>query len=329
MKKVFSLLALFVLIAGCDDGDLVFEQINFDDVPAARCSTGNLIYKINDSEALLMKIGDNENAVDFINAFPSEPTVPGEPVLITINNTTTQVVYQLYNGDVNASSICSIVRPATPVIVEDWEATSGTIEITTTTNTDTNETEGFEGGEKIVGYQHNVVFRNITFTKSDGTTQLYDEFPFGIYETTVSPLTFSFSNIELDSCDSSNVLFKYSGREGIMLDINPALLDETQLNVPKTGIISQTLNKLTYMRFPANTTLDATFFCGAPSVQPEVTWQGVPGVENVSGVVEVITTSESNGFLHTIRLKNVSFQRGRNTFKLADDYLLGAILTED
>jgi hypothetical protein len=327
MNKVCGLLAMIMIFASCDDGDLIFEEINFDDVEAARCAGGNVIYKINDTEVLLLKIGENENAADFVNAFPLEPTPPGEPVSIPINNSTVQVVYQLFNGAVSSANLCAIVRPATPVVVEDWEATAGRVEITTTTNTVANDNPGFEGGERIAGYQHNIIFRDITFQKADGTTQVYDEFPFGIYETTVDDLDFSFGGVALLACPTTNILFKHSGREGITLDIDSTLLDTSQLNTPKTGTITDTTNILTYLLFPPNNTLNESYFCGVPPVQPLETWTGVEGVANVSGIVEVITTTASNGFLHTIRLKNVSFQRGRSIFKLADDYLLGEIIT--
>jgi hypothetical protein len=41
----------------------------------------------------------------------------------------------------------------------------------------------------VSGYNHNIVFKNITFAKSNGT-QVYETFPFGDY---VTSATFAFS----------------------------------------------------------------------------------------------------------------------------------------
>ncbi|MDI1306166.1 MAG: hypothetical protein PSX42_15170, partial [bacterium] len=56
-------------------------------------------------------------------------------------------------------------------------------------------------------------------------------------------------------------------------------------------------------------------------------WIAVAGVSNVSGIVEVTTTSFANGFKHTIVLKNVTMKKGNNDFKLGDNYIYGELLT--
>jgi hypothetical protein len=53
MKRVLSLLFLLAL-NGCDDGNLIQEDINFEDVTTESCSTNDLIYKLNDKEALIL-----------------------------------------------------------------------------------------------------------------------------------------------------------------------------------------------------------------------------------------------------------------------------------
>src|SRR5690606_20812105 len=136
-----------------------------------------------------------ENSATFTDAFPLEPTETGTVQNIAIDNSVNKVVYRLYDGDVTNPSICGAIPAAFPLIVEEWEATSGDIEIITTARIEPNTATGFEGGQKITGYQNNIVFRNITFEKTDGSTQVYDVFPFGVFEITapdVPVLTFNF-----------------------------------------------------------------------------------------------------------------------------------------
>ncbi len=327
MKRVLGLLVAVILLSSCDDGDLIFEDINFDDVTAKKCD--NKIYKLNDSEAIILKIGESENDDSFLSAFPTEPTAIGQPKNIEINNTTNKVVYRLYNGEVADNNICGSIPAAFPTIIEEWEATSGTIQITTTDIAVANSAAGFEGGTKITGYQNNIIFKNITFQKADGTTQVYDEFPFGVYEKTVSPLTFNFGDSALAKCLSSNIIFKNVGVEAFTINLDPALMDSTAIGVVKTGIVTADLNAVTYYLFPSSTTINADLLCsGTPTIAPRQKWVGVNGEENFSGIVEVTASAlpGGNGFSYAIRLKKLTLKKDRNEFLLADDYLFGELI---
>ncbi|HEX8268516.1 MAG TPA: hypothetical protein VF581_01375, partial [Flavobacterium sp.] len=182
MKRLTGFLLGALIFSACDDGDLTFESLNFDDVPVERCAgdTGNLLYKLNGGEALVVSVGTTASAFDI--AFPDNPDLPDAlPRSIPINGTTNRVAYQLFNGDATDAIYCSPIPPIDPVAVEEWNATSGIINIITTQVTSENTTDGFEGGTKITGYNHNIVFTNINFNKSDGTTQLYPTFDYGSF----------------------------------------------------------------------------------------------------------------------------------------------------
>ena len=327
MTKVLGFFAAVLFLASCDDGNLVFQDIDFNAVAAKKCD--NKIYKINGSEAIILKIGESENDASFIAAFPTQPTPMDQPTILTIDNSANKVVYRLYDGNVADSNICGSIPAAFPAIVEEWEATSGTIEITTTDITIANTAVGYEGGEKLTGYQNNVVFRNITFNKTDGSTQVYDVFPFGVYEKSVTPLAFNFGDTALQKCNVSNIIFKNVGTEAFSINLDSSLLDSSALGIVKTGIVSSTVNAVSYYVFPSSTIIDQDLLCsGTPTTAPRQVWIGVDGEPNFSGIVEVVASAlpGGNGFSYEIRLKKLTLKKDRNEFLLADDYLFGELI---
>ena len=58
------------------------------------------------------------------------------------------------------------------------------------------------------------------------------------------------------------------------------------------------------------------------------TYTGVIGVTNLSGIIEVTTTTNGTGFLHEIHLKKVTLTSDLGvSFLLADDYFYGQLIT--
>ena len=327
MNKVLGFFAALFVLTSCDDGNLVFQDIDFNSVAAKKCD--NKIYKLNGSEAIILKIGESENDASFISAFPTQPTVIGEPTILEINNTANKVVYRLYDGAVTDLNICGSIPAAFPVILEEWEATSGTIQIITTAVKVANTEAGYEGGQKLTGFQNSVIFRNITFNKTDGSSQVYDVFPFGVYEKPVTPLTFNFGDTALQKCSSSGIVFKNVGTEAFSINLDPALLDSSSPGVIKTGVVSSSLNAVNYYVFPPSTVIDQNLLCsGTPTTAPRQLWTGVDGELNFSGIVEVISSPlpGGNGFSYLIRLKKLTLKKDRNEFLLANDYLFGELI---
>ncbi|MDI6047652.1 hypothetical protein [Flavobacterium yafengii] len=312
MKRVVSLLIFALLLNGCDDGDLIQEDISFEDVAAQNCTTNDIIYKLKDSEALILEV------LGF--TFPTE-TISQELDI----NTSNRVLYRFYNGAVTSSTICETIPPATPIVMDQWTTSGGKIVINTTAIKTTNTTDN---STKITGYNHNITFKNITFIKSNGT-QVYETFPFGDYVISATPLPFAF-NKTLEQCSSSKQLYDYNSSEALILDIDPALIvnQATPLNTPRTGLISDTKNKLTYRLFSG--LLTGAYFCNTtfpatPAVSEE--WIAVAGVANESGIVEVTTTTLGTGFKHTVVLKKAKMKKGNSDFILGDNYIYGELLT--
>lgn len=319
MKRFLSLLLLVLLLNGCDDGDLILETIDFDGATTQSCLINNVLYRLNEKEALLLEIPNT--------TFQNEPTPIGEPIEIKIG-VANRVIYRFYNGSVAADNICETIPPAAPNVIDQWTATGGTIQIFTTavktTNTTTNST-------KITGYNHNIIFKNITFSKANGT-QVYENFTFGNYVTNITPLSFNFNQpIEKCVANTPNLLYNFNSNEALTLEIDPSLLANqiTPLNSPRTGLLSDSNNVLKYRLYLG--LLTAGYFCNSsipstPIIDQE--WNAVSGVTNTSGIIEVTTTTSGTGYKHTIVLKKVTLKKGNNDFYLGDSFIYGEILTD-
>ncbi len=322
MKNFLALLFLLLLLNGCDDGDLTVENIDFAAVTANSC--GETIYKFNGNEAMYMKIPTSRNA--FIN----DVTLSDSPRVIPIGGDVS-VTYRAYNGTPSVANICSSPGPISPVATTEWIATSGNIEISTTAVYTTNETTG---ATKISRFIHNIVFKNIVFSKPSGT-QIYETFTFGAYNTTPTTLPFSFSPDDVKICTNNQLLYnaRTNGIEGISIEnFDANLLSTTNLGVAKTGVISASSNKVVYRLFKEalTTANNSDYFCvSALPVFPPIneTWIAKAGTADVNGLIEVTTTTNGTGYLHTIILKAVTFQKGNNTFYYGDSILLGNLLT--
>jgi hypothetical protein len=72
---------------------------------------------------------------------------------------------------VSTNNICETIAPASPTVTDQWNGWK--IQIFTTAVKTLNETEN---STRISGYNHNIVFKNITLQKSNGT-QVYETFP--------------------------------------------------------------------------------------------------------------------------------------------------------
>lgn len=324
MKKILSLIFLSVLFQSCDDGDLTVEKIDFADVTASSC--GETIYKLNGNEALYLKIPAS------FNAFQNETTLDEQPRVIPIGGSVS-VTYRAYNGRPSAANICETPGPISPAATAEWIATAGSIEIKTIAIYSVDETTG---ATRISRYSHRIVFKNIIFSKPEGT-QIYDTFDFGEFSTTATTFPFNFSADDLKICPTNNVLYnaRTNGIEGISIqNFDANLLSTNNLGVPKTGLLSSSTNTLTYRLFDTALTVsdNANYFCVGtfPDFPPTTAiWTAQNGVADVSGIIEVTTTTNGTGYLHTIILKRVTFQKGNDTFYFGDSIVLGNLLTLD
>jgi hypothetical protein len=222
---------------------------------------------------------------------------------------------------------CETIPPSSPIVNDEWIATAGKIQITTTAIKSTNAATG---QTSITGYNHNIVFKNITFAKKNGT-QVYETFAFGDYSRSITPIALGFDGT-LEQCSTSKQIYNFNSSESITLDnVSTDLIKNqiTPLNSPRTAIIGITSNKLVYRSF-INGIVTPNYFCNTttptvPTINQE--WIAEAGVANVKGIIEVTTTNVLNTYTHRIVLKKVNLNKGNNSFTLGDSYILGDLIT--
>lgn len=198
MKKYFGLLSCLLLLNACDDGDMALQTFNFSTATAADCGSAaviNTVFKINKNEALILKIdGDetlvNEDGIEYtVKNFPfrNQITAENTPKIFKISSTN-KVSYRAFTGDVTATYFCQDIPPVSPSVVSETstsENAGGTIEISTSI------IPRDYTSIAQVEYNHNVMFKNITFSDNNGSTT-YETFPFGSYAKK-SNVSFSFA----------------------------------------------------------------------------------------------------------------------------------------
>lgn len=317
MKKYASLLLFALILNGCDDGDLTVDTIDFsnESIKAQTCDplNNNLIYKLKPQESLLIQLPDN--------SIKNDPSVYS----YDIDNSIYRVVYRAYDGTVATANICGTIPPKTPNITEEWIGTAGKIEITTVSVPGAASTDG---STTIAGYNHTIVFRNITFAKPAGD-QVEAEYVFGNFGTSYTAPNTVFTNPVQQCTNTSKQVYNYNASSALTIDnIDPELLVNSITTTPRTGLINAngTTNKV-LLRTYINGTLTQGYFCNTtipstPSVSE--TWIAQDGIANASGIIEVTTSLVgTNIYTHTIVLKNVTLQKDHSSFKLATNYVLG------
>lgn len=318
MKKLLGLLLVIFVFSACDDGDIKVDTINFDAVTAAKCGNNDIVYKLNGGEMLLVEIPETATQHPYEN-------ISGVKTFEI--NASNRVRYRLYNGAASTSNICETLQPATPTLAEEWLATAGTIEITTTAVY--NNPNATTGAVTISKFNHNIIFRNIIFSKPEGN-QVYEAYNFGSYLTNATQFPFDFPTGSLGTCSGTKIYNVSNGRtESLVIEnVDPSLIQDAVGVV--TQPISSTVNKLVYRTYESAIPLPiADYFCAtttpaAPTITEE--WVGVDGVPTLTGLIEVTTTTSGTGFSHTIRLKKITFQKGSSTFYFGDDILYGVYL---
>jgi hypothetical protein len=304
------LISQFLLIS-CDDGDIIEDTFNFTNATVQKCSTSSVFYKINDKEALVLSTPET--------SFPNEEGTQN----LTINSSNI-VVYKKFSSSTNATNICST---PTLTVTEEWNVTGGTIEIITTKILDTNDPN------KVVGYNHLITFKNMTFNAPDREI-VYDKYEFGSYRTDVVDLKFDYTAAIMQNCASNDLLFKYNNNgttnkyNALLLNIDPTLYNHQTVGT-KTALINTT-NKITYRVYSGD--LNSNFFCQAiPPSSPTLTeeWTAQDGVTDISGIIVVETTQQTTTtYRHVIKLRKTVFKKGVLTYSPNPDgdYNFGEII---
>jgi hypothetical protein len=330
MKRFLVIILLFITLQSCDDGDFDIDTFNFSAVSSNQCNSsipGFFIYKINTVEALIIQIPES--------SFLNEITISGSPRTLAITETN-RVIYRIYDGAVTTGDICNTIPPASPVVVEEWEALAGTIEIVTTVNKTVDETLN---SSVITGYTHNVILRNVNFRKGNGQEQLFQSLTYGTYITTATQPA-NFAGFTVNNCDASFAfIYKISGRQSLKFTIDSSLFlnEATIAEAPRTALISDS-NMLEINMY--NDNINDEFVCSStPLAFPvlQQNWVSDNGEDGVSGMIEVRTFEEYEiptdnqsplvGYRQKVTLKKVTMRRNGVSFKLGDVFEFGEFVT--
>jgi hypothetical protein len=318
MKKILGLMA-FLLIMGCDDGDMTFQTFDFSDATASSCESG-IIYKVNGSEVLMLNLAET----NFVNS----ETPDDDPRIVNINSTN-GMIYRKYNGPVtNANALlCQNPGASTPVIAEEWIANGGTIEISTNENTDDHDDDPLTPNI-VTGYTHTIFLRSISFSRGDETIIITDN-EFGDYVTSL-PYSFNFNgtNVAVDICDEDpERLFITNQDEALIMNLDTAELfpNATTDGTPRTKVLD-TDNTFTLEIYTTASIQDA-HICdplNAP-IEPQRIgrWRARAG-----GTISVTTTQTGDEYTHIITLVDVTFENEQNvteTFR-RQNYVLAPYL---
>lgn len=142
----------------CDDGDIQIETINFDDSDIQFCGSAattetTLFFKTIDREALILtlKSGTLKNEAS-----------EGE-ILYPISGDT-KISYRIFSDKVGKNYFCDVVPPVTPTVIEEIEAQSGSVRITTIAKVN---------GE-ITTYEHTIRLSEISLVNKTNDQRITD-----------------------------------------------------------------------------------------------------------------------------------------------------------
>lgn len=308
MKKLAAYFAALILITSCDDGDMPLKSFNFGDANAQTCSNG-LIFKINDTEALILDLQES--------AFANVVT-GAEGRIITIGSSGNTIRYRNYNGNVSSSSLCAELPPASPVVTEEWIGIGGTIRIITTAIV-------AEDNTTITGYSHSVTLVNVTFTKGEETIIINDN-NFGTINTTLD-YTFDFEGNDNVYSSCNGLIYRINQDESLILALASGIINNSNGTTTTDLSVTTDGTDLIFNVYSANPS-SANICYGVPPISPVVTqrWYATAGTLKVDSVLDNTGTF----YTHTLTLQNAVFTNADGsgeTFSRTGDYVLGTYVT--
>lgn len=308
MKKMVGLLLATTCLTACSDGDLVFENLNFDGRQIQKCEDNELYFKTNTNELLLVDFSNNANG---LKGSVLDTLAPVNVMQRIETSNTTKIYYRTYDSEITTSTICSVLAPANPKVTAEYTSVPGGKVFYTRTITPAVTDNGVN-----VNYTYTINFENITLT--NGTSDIkYATLSYGSYVYDSSRLTFNFTN-NFSNCD--NVLVCRTANELIQIQLPQNFVFPTT-NQNQTIALNNT-NLLRYFVFRKTFTVDEGMECEFPTVPIKEDWQ----VNNGSLQIETIaitnsTSGQVTGYRHNLKLIQAQFKKDESTFVLTDKIL--------
>lgn len=317
MKKFFTLtgISFMFLLTSCDDGNLVYKDIDFNNVTAVqRCTTpgaDKIFYKLQNDEALILVIdADNIMRDETINR-----------ARVEISGTDTSLDYRKYTDKVEGTSICNLPPPATPSVIQSIPASPGGTVIIDRTVQINNNTTATDNSVNLI-YQYTFSLLNIHFNQGD-TSIKYDQMTFGSTTYANRTLAFKFDNNNgngLNNFNCNNSLYNLKNKEALILNITE---DDLPTEATAESIIELNDKRLLSIKQYSRTGINLNQVCeyegdipGSNTNNPnklEEYWVAPKGqIVIKSRWTEPVNGSEPK-LLHEISLRNLTFIKASNT----------------
>ncbi len=308
MKRLLSIGILALLFSSCNDGDIVYKELNFENQAVQKCYDKDLYYKINAKDMMILKVDPN--------LLIDSNLILGEEKTFEIGSSL-ELIYRTYDENADSKSICESLPPAKPVVVSEMMANpGGTALITRDLRIQKNDliTE-----PTVLNYFYTINFRDISF--KDGETNINQtKLYFGEYKYKTNNLTFNFDGI-IKFCDEIEAtrLVVNSATEAMVLNIPEDALKNEEKTVSFN--LSDT-NNLTYKAYTiSGGAIDQIKACSDETVFGETiqieNWNASTGTLKV--VTSKVIQPENNPeqkveYLHKLSLENVVFTKEGKSF---------------
>lgn len=118
MKKLLAVLLFCTLLIGCNDGDIIVKNFNFDNSDLKTCGEiGDYVFykeNVQSFESLSLKLGVMDSLYNV-----------AETKTYVLNGTNSFVNYRKYDDRLGNNYFCSSIPPTSPRITEEYRANSG------------------------------------------------------------------------------------------------------------------------------------------------------------------------------------------------------------
>lgn len=302
MKKIVGLLLIATSLTACNDGDIVFENLDFNGIEIQKCEDNELYFKINDKELLLVDFSD---ATNNDNGSVLDSLAPLNEMQSLTTTNTTKIYYRTYDTAISANAICATLAPANPKVTAEYTSLSGGEILYTRTIIPAVTKEQTVN----INYTYTINFRNITLT--NGTSEIkYATLPYGSYVYDNSRLSFNFVS---NFINCNNLLIGNTGNERIEIQL-PATFSFPTSKQTQTITLNNT-NSLHYYLFKEPFTDTG---CDFPEVELKEDLQALSGTLQIESNPAINSVGVVTGHNHTLKLLQTVFDKEKETFTIVD-----------
>ena len=163
MKQILIILFLSIFFQACNDGDIIVNTFNFNDVPLKTCGdVGNYVfYKENTQayESLSLRLGTSDSL------YKTQGTK-----IYELADNTNYVNYRSYDGPLGNNYFCSSIPPTSPTVEVNYLAVSGRAEVIVTFEIEPApkpSNEGYLGNRAAIKKSVQVILKDLVLVSGD------------------------------------------------------------------------------------------------------------------------------------------------------------------